>query len=101
MVGACNLEYPHTARVREAIQSHLLSADVGDIVAVPRFDADGDPIVEFRVSVVSDFTKLDPRELVRLTGHVRAAMREVNENSFPILRVMNKRDWDDLNNEAA
>jgi hypothetical protein len=95
------LEYPHTAYVLETIQSHLSSAKVGDIAAISRHDEDGHPFVEFRVSVVSDFQKLDFEEVVKLTGHIRAAMRNKKENSYPILRVMNKKDWDELNNEAA
>jgi hypothetical protein len=94
------MAFQHTERVKDAIQSHLTSGTVGDVIVVPGFDSDDEPIVEVRVSIVSDFSKLQGLELVKLTGFVRQAMREVEDSRFPIISVMNKRDWDELNSKA-
>jgi hypothetical protein len=94
------MAFQHTERVKDAIQSHLTSGTVGDVIVVSRLDSDDEPIVEVRISIVSDFSKLEGKELFKLTGFVREAMREVEDSRFPILRVMNKKDWDELNSKV-
>jgi hypothetical protein len=100
-LGDLALKYEHAEIVLKAVQDHLLSGKVAEIAALPRVDADGDPIVEIRVSVDSDFTKLDANELFMLGLHVRDAMIKVGDDSFPMLRILTKKDWVELQNETA
>jgi hypothetical protein len=90
------LEYIHADTVLNSIKHHLSSGKVDAIAAYPRVDSDGDEIVEIRVSVDSNIEELDAKELMMLALHVRTAMIEVGENSFPILRILTKKDWAEL-----
>jgi hypothetical protein len=100
------MTYPHTEIIKESIQANLKSGTIGDVVALPKFDADGEPIVEVLVCILSDIRKIDGYELASLTSVVRQALSEKNVTSFPIMRYMNKRDWTSIfgrteKNEAA
>ncbi len=95
------LEYEHANIVLKAVQTHLTSGTVAKIAAVPRVDADGEPMVEIRVNVESDFAKLDAKELFMLAVYVRDAMIEVGDYRFPMLRILSKKDWVELQNESA
>jgi hypothetical protein len=95
------LEYKHTDTVLRTIKERFPSGKVSEIFALPRLGYDGDPIVEVRVKVDTEIAKLDATELAFLAVHVRASMIEVGEEGFPILRILTKRDWADVQNESA
>jgi hypothetical protein len=63
-------------------------------------DSDGDSIVEVRVKVDTEIAKLDATELALLAVYVRDSMIEVGEEGFPILRILTKKDWADVQNES-
>ena len=83
------------------VKARFPDAEIDSISVTPDSDSDGDPILRVMIVVRSDITSLDSQRLSGLARHIRPRLIEHNEYGFPIIRVMTKRDRENLPNEAA
>jgi hypothetical protein len=69
----------------KALTDHLSPSIVTDLLVYEEFDADGDPILRFRVVINSDGPDLLSDKVLYATGVVRRALQAINESRFPIM----------------
>ena len=69
----------------KALTDHLAPSIVANLLAFEEFDADGDPILRFRVVIDSRSPDLLADQVLYATGVVRRALASVNEQRFPLL----------------
>lgn len=81
--------------IEQTVRERFAGHEIDRIVVTRDVDFDGDEVFTVRV-VLADTKKVRPDLVSGLVRHIRGKLSSVDESRFPIVRMMSRRDSDDL-----